>query len=103
MDTIEQKRIKTTKRTKKGRHEDRLNHWASHRMALVSPNVPVCQALKEKIKSEIERSSRRITDQFRDAVPYRPKLQDLKDAEGKSKKAIQMTKERIAEWMGDPK
>uniref|UniRef100_M1DIM7 Integrase core domain containing protein n=1 Tax=Solanum tuberosum TaxID=4113 RepID=M1DIM7_SOLTU len=27
-------------------------------MALISPNVPVCQALKEKIKSEIEMSSR---------------------------------------------
>uniref|UniRef100_M1DC79 Uncharacterized protein n=1 Tax=Solanum tuberosum TaxID=4113 RepID=M1DC79_SOLTU len=27
-------------------------------MAIVSPNTPVCQALKEKIKSAIERSSR---------------------------------------------
>ncbi|WMV08524.1 hypothetical protein MTR67_001909 [Solanum verrucosum] len=70
-------------------------------MDWVSPNVPVCQALKEKIKSPIDRSSRRVTEQFRDTVPYRPKLQDFKDVEGKSKKAIQMTKGRIAEWIGD--
>ncbi|KAG5571623.1 hypothetical protein H5410_061389 [Solanum commersonii] len=36
---------------KKTRPEDHLNHWASRRMALISHNVPVCQALKEKIKS----------------------------------------------------
>ncbi|WMV50369.1 hypothetical protein MTR67_043754 [Solanum verrucosum] len=47
-------------------------------------------------------SSRRVGEQFRDAVPYYPKLQDLKDAEGKSKNAIQMTKGQIIEWIGDP-
>uniref|UniRef100_M1DPU1 Uncharacterized protein n=1 Tax=Solanum tuberosum TaxID=4113 RepID=M1DPU1_SOLTU len=46
----------------------------------------VCQALKEIIKSAKERSSRRVAEQFRDVVPYRPKLQNLKDAEGKNKK-----------------
>ncbi|WMV29558.1 hypothetical protein MTR67_022943 [Solanum verrucosum] len=30
----------------------------------------VCQALKEKIKATIEESSRRVAEQFRDAVPY---------------------------------
>ncbi|WMV54947.1 hypothetical protein MTR67_048332 [Solanum verrucosum] len=55
-------------------------------MALISPNVPVCQALKEKIKSVIKRSSRRVVEQFRDVVPYRPKLQNLKDTEGKNKR-----------------
>uniref|UniRef100_M1A2T3 Uncharacterized protein n=1 Tax=Solanum tuberosum TaxID=4113 RepID=M1A2T3_SOLTU len=63
-------RNKAADRTKKRRPEDRLNHWASRRIALVSPNVPVCQALKEKIKSAIERSSRRIVEQFRDTMPY---------------------------------
>uniref|UniRef100_M1DP06 Uncharacterized protein n=1 Tax=Solanum tuberosum TaxID=4113 RepID=M1DP06_SOLTU len=62
----------------------------------------VCQAIKEKIKSAIEKSSRLVAEQFRNAVPYHPNLQDLKDAEGKRKKAIQMTKGRIAEWISDP-
>ncbi|KAG5580076.1 hypothetical protein H5410_050703 [Solanum commersonii] len=64
-------------------------------MSLVSPNAPAYQALKEKIKLAKERSSWRVVKLFRDAVLYRPKLQDLLDAEGKSKKAIQMTKGRI--------
>ncbi|WMV33111.1 hypothetical protein MTR67_026496 [Solanum verrucosum] len=38
----------------------------------------VCQALKEKIKSARERSSRRVAEQFRDAVLDRPKLQNLR-------------------------
>ncbi|KAG5614615.1 hypothetical protein H5410_014439 [Solanum commersonii] len=70
-------------------------------MALVSLNVPMYQALKEKIKLLIEKSSRQVVEQFRDAMPYRTKLQDLKDAEGKSKKAIQLTNGRITEWIGD--
>uniref|UniRef100_M1DVW0 Retrotransposon gag protein n=1 Tax=Solanum tuberosum TaxID=4113 RepID=M1DVW0_SOLTU len=36
---------------KKRRTEDRQNHWASRRMSLVLPNLPVCQVLKEKIES----------------------------------------------------
>ncbi|KAG5604928.1 hypothetical protein H5410_026420, partial [Solanum commersonii] len=31
---------KTTEKTKKRRHEDRLNHWVIRRMALTSPIVP---------------------------------------------------------------
>uniref|UniRef100_M1DE65 Putative plant transposon protein domain-containing protein n=1 Tax=Solanum tuberosum TaxID=4113 RepID=M1DE65_SOLTU len=42
---------------------------------MVSPNIPVCQALKKKIKSAIEKSSQRVTEQFRDAVLYRPKTE----------------------------
>ncbi|WMV09200.1 hypothetical protein MTR67_002585 [Solanum verrucosum] len=71
-------------------------------MALVLPNVPVYQALKEKIKSVIESSSPRVAERFRGTVLYCPKLQDLKDAEGKCKKVIQMTNGRISEWIGDP-
>ncbi|KAG5610155.1 hypothetical protein H5410_021436, partial [Solanum commersonii] len=44
------------------------------RMALTSSNVPMCQALKEKIKSAIEESSQRVAKRFRDAVLHRPKL-----------------------------
>uniref|UniRef100_M1DZ98 Uncharacterized protein n=1 Tax=Solanum tuberosum TaxID=4113 RepID=M1DZ98_SOLTU len=84
------------------RPENRLNHWASRRMALVLPNVPMCQALKVNIKSVIERSSRRVAEQFRDTMPYCPKLQDLMYAKGKSKNVIQMTKGGITKWIGDP-
>ncbi|KAG5579821.1 hypothetical protein H5410_050448 [Solanum commersonii] len=68
------KRNKAAERTKKIKHEDRLTHWVSHQTAMVSPNVPVCQTLKEKIKLAIERSNQRVAERFRDAVPYRPKL-----------------------------
>uniref|UniRef100_M1E001 Retrotransposon gag protein n=1 Tax=Solanum tuberosum TaxID=4113 RepID=M1E001_SOLTU len=44
------KRIKEAERTKKRKPEDRLNHWASRRLALIWPNVQACQALKDKIK-----------------------------------------------------
>uniref|UniRef100_M1DH69 Integrase core domain containing protein n=1 Tax=Solanum tuberosum TaxID=4113 RepID=M1DH69_SOLTU len=71
------KRDKEAETTKKRRPEDCRSHWASRRMALVSPNVPVCKVLKDKIKA-IERSSRRVAEWFREAVPYRPKLQSLK-------------------------
>uniref|UniRef100_M1DKA6 Uncharacterized protein n=1 Tax=Solanum tuberosum TaxID=4113 RepID=M1DKA6_SOLTU len=53
---------------------------------MVSPNVPVCQALKEKIKLAIERSSRRVGERFRDAMLYRPKLQNLKLLKAKVKR-----------------
>uniref|UniRef100_M1AUA2 Uncharacterized protein n=1 Tax=Solanum tuberosum TaxID=4113 RepID=M1AUA2_SOLTU len=56
-------------------------------MADVSPNVPVCQALKEKIKSAIERGNRRVAERFRDAVPHRPKLQNLKMLKAKAKRS----------------
>uniref|UniRef100_M1DAE4 Integrase core domain containing protein n=1 Tax=Solanum tuberosum TaxID=4113 RepID=M1DAE4_SOLTU len=58
MDTIEEKRTRQLNKTKKRRPEDCLTHWASRRTTMIWPNVPVCQALKEKIKSAIERSSR---------------------------------------------
>ncbi|WMV25120.1 hypothetical protein MTR67_018505 [Solanum verrucosum] len=53
---------------------------------MILPKVPVCQALKEKIKSTIERSSRRVAEQFRYAVLDRPKLQNLKMLKAKEKK-----------------
>uniref|UniRef100_M1DQH2 Uncharacterized protein n=1 Tax=Solanum tuberosum TaxID=4113 RepID=M1DQH2_SOLTU len=43
-----------------------------------------------------------VAKQFRDAVPYRPKFQNLKDAEGKSRMVMKVTKGRIADWIGDP-
>ncbi|KAG5589976.1 hypothetical protein H5410_040490, partial [Solanum commersonii] len=86
------KRNKATEKTKKRRPEDRLNHWASHQMAIVSPNVPMCQALKEKIKSAIKMSSCAIS----------PKVTELEVAEVQSKKTMELTKGQIAEWIGDP-
>ncbi|KAG5586055.1 hypothetical protein H5410_046489 [Solanum commersonii] len=50
---------------KKRRPEDRLNHWVSHRMALVSPNVPVAIS---------------------------PKVTELEVAEGQCSKAMNQTK-----------
>ncbi|KAH0679272.1 hypothetical protein KY284_020357 [Solanum tuberosum] len=38
---FDNERNKAAERTKKRRPEDHLNHWASRRMALVSPNVPL--------------------------------------------------------------
>ncbi|KAG5580867.1 hypothetical protein H5410_051494 [Solanum commersonii] len=75
----------TAERTKKIRPDDRLTHWASRQMAMISPKALVCQALKEKIKSAIERSSRQVTKWFRDAVLDHPKLQNLKMLKAKAK------------------
>uniref|UniRef100_M1DVC7 Uncharacterized protein n=1 Tax=Solanum tuberosum TaxID=4113 RepID=M1DVC7_SOLTU len=69
-------RNKAAERTKKTRPGDRLIHWASRRMSITSPKVSVCQALKEKIKSAMEWSSRRVAEWFRDAVFDHPKLQN---------------------------
>uniref|UniRef100_M1D8U9 Uncharacterized protein n=1 Tax=Solanum tuberosum TaxID=4113 RepID=M1D8U9_SOLTU len=85
MDTKEQKRNKAAEKTKKRRHGDHLAHWASHRMDMISPKAPVCQALKEKIKSAIEWSSRRVAERFRDAVLDRPKQQNVRMLKAKVK------------------
>uniref|UniRef100_M1DFN2 Putative plant transposon protein domain-containing protein n=1 Tax=Solanum tuberosum TaxID=4113 RepID=M1DFN2_SOLTU len=54
-------------------------------MAMISPKVPVCQALKKKIESAIQKRSGRVTEPFRDAVLDRPKLQNLKMLKAKKK------------------
>ncbi|KAG5610208.1 hypothetical protein H5410_021489 [Solanum commersonii] len=64
---------------KKRRHDDRLTHWASHRMAMISSKAPVCQALKVKTKPAIERSSQRVAEWFCDAVLDHPKANLLVD------------------------
>ncbi|WMV30761.1 hypothetical protein MTR67_024146 [Solanum verrucosum] len=74
MDTNEQKGTRQLKEQRKEGLMIRLTHWASHRLAMISPKVPVRQALKEKIKWAIERSSRHVAERFRDAVLDRPKL-----------------------------
>ncbi|KAG5589650.1 hypothetical protein H5410_040164 [Solanum commersonii] len=56
------KRNRAAEKTKKRRPDDRLTHWASCQMTMILPNVPVCQALNEKIKSGMERSSRCVTE-----------------------------------------
>uniref|UniRef100_M1DS29 Uncharacterized protein n=1 Tax=Solanum tuberosum TaxID=4113 RepID=M1DS29_SOLTU len=83
---MSKKRNKTVERTNNRGTDDRLTHWASHRMATILPKVPVCQTLKEKIKSAIERRSRQVTEWFRDAVLDRPKLQNLKMLKAKAKR-----------------
>uniref|UniRef100_M1DCM7 Uncharacterized protein n=1 Tax=Solanum tuberosum TaxID=4113 RepID=M1DCM7_SOLTU len=86
LDNNGQKRNKVAKRTKKRRLVDRLIHWASHRTVTISPKVPVCQALKEKIKSAIEKGSRCVVEWFRDAVLDHPKLQNLRMLKAKGKR-----------------
>ncbi|KAG5571536.1 hypothetical protein H5410_061302, partial [Solanum commersonii] len=73
--TLLSKRTKAAERMKKRRLEDRLTHWASRRMALVSPNVL-------------------------DVIS--PKVTEPEDAEGKSKTAMKMTKRWITEWINNP-
>uniref|UniRef100_M1D9Z9 Uncharacterized protein n=1 Tax=Solanum tuberosum TaxID=4113 RepID=M1D9Z9_SOLTU len=84
--TLMRKRNKAAKRTKKRRSDDRLTHWTSRRMAIVLPKVPVCQALKEKLKSAIKKSSQRVGERFRDVVLDQPKLQNLKMLKAKEKR-----------------
>uniref|UniRef100_M1DXL8 Polyprotein protein n=1 Tax=Solanum tuberosum TaxID=4113 RepID=M1DXL8_SOLTU len=80
------KRNKAVKRTKKRGPDDRLTKWASRRMAMISPKVVVFQALKEKIKSALERRSWRGAERFRGAVLDHPKLQNLKMLKAKAKR-----------------
>ncbi|WMV58962.1 hypothetical protein MTR67_052347 [Solanum verrucosum] len=55
-------------------------------MAIISPKVPVCQAMKVKIKSVRKRSSRRVAGWFHDVVLDRPKLQNLRMLKAKAKR-----------------
>jgi len=68
-------------------------------MAIISPKVLVCQDLKEKINSAIERSSRRAV--LRCSVGM-SNVTELEDAQGQSKKTMELTKGRIAELIGEP-
>lgn len=63
-------------------------------MALVLPNVSVCQALKDKIKSVIGRNSQQVVERFHDTVLYHPKLLNMKMYKAKSKKEMEWTKGR---------
>uniref|UniRef100_M1DS88 Integrase core domain containing protein n=1 Tax=Solanum tuberosum TaxID=4113 RepID=M1DS88_SOLTU len=47
-------------------------------------------------------SSRRVAERFRDAVIGSPTVTELEDAEGQRKKAMKLTKGRIAELIVDP-
>ncbi|WMV25754.1 hypothetical protein MTR67_019139 [Solanum verrucosum] len=47
-------------------------------MALTSPKVLVCVVLKEKIKLAMKMRSQRVAEQFREATPYRPMIQNAK-------------------------
>uniref|UniRef100_M1D975 Uncharacterized protein n=1 Tax=Solanum tuberosum TaxID=4113 RepID=M1D975_SOLTU len=85
-DTNLQKGTKRAERRKKRELGDHQVHLASRRMTITSPKVPVCQALKDKIKLARERSSQRIAKWFRDAVLDCPKLQTLRMLKAKARK-----------------
>ncbi|WMV19550.1 hypothetical protein MTR67_012935 [Solanum verrucosum] len=51
-----------------------------------SSNVPVCLALKKKVRFARKGSSRRITEQFREASSYRPMIQNAKMLKAKAKR-----------------
>uniref|UniRef100_M1D8H0 Uncharacterized protein n=1 Tax=Solanum tuberosum TaxID=4113 RepID=M1D8H0_SOLTU len=84
---------------KKKRSDDPLTHWASRRVAMILPKVPACQAIKGKIKSAIEMSTRQMDPR---CSARSPKVTELEDAEGQIKKAMELTKWQIKEWIGDP-
>ena len=84
---------------KKIRSDDPLSHWASIRIDMVSPKVLVGKALNNKVNSVREKSSGRVTKRFHDVFSQSYKF---KDTQGQSKKAIELTKGPINEWIGDP-
>ncbi|KAG5630812.1 hypothetical protein H5410_002529, partial [Solanum commersonii] len=83
---------------KKKRPDHRLTHWVSRQVAMISPKVSACQAIKEKIKWAIERSSRQMVPR---CSARSPKVIELKDAEGQIKMEMELTKWQITEWIGD--
>lgn len=83
MDTIDIKRIRQLKEQKK-RPKDLLTPWASCRTTLVSHDVLVCQALKNKFESIIERMGYwQISKRLRDAVPYHTKYETTRKLKAK--------------------
>uniref|UniRef100_M1DFC5 Integrase core domain containing protein n=1 Tax=Solanum tuberosum TaxID=4113 RepID=M1DFC5_SOLTU len=66
-------------------------------MAMISPKVTVCQALKEKIKSVMGWSSRRVAERFCDAVFDRPKLQNVRMLKAKITQEIWRLADRFGE------
>ncbi|WMV50396.1 hypothetical protein MTR67_043781 [Solanum verrucosum] len=75
-----------TRQLKEQRKEGMLIAYSTGRVAEWSPKVLVCQALKEKIMSAIERSSRRVAERFRNAVLDRPQLQNFRMLKAKAKR-----------------
>ncbi|WMV37659.1 hypothetical protein MTR67_031044 [Solanum verrucosum] len=61
---------------------------------MVSPNVPACQALKDKIKSVSHGMVPRCS-------VISPKVTELEVAKGQSKNVMKLSKGRIVEWIGD--
>ncbi|KAG5606062.1 hypothetical protein H5410_027554, partial [Solanum commersonii] len=86
-------------RTKKRRPEDRLNHWASRRMAIVSPNVSSLEG-ENQVGNRKEQLASRQTVLRCSAIS--PKVIELEVAEGQSKKVMELTKWWITEWIRDP-
>ncbi|KAG5585628.1 hypothetical protein H5410_046062 [Solanum commersonii] len=100
--TLMSKRNNAVERTKKRRYKNRLNHLGNCQMAMVSPNVQLCQALKESLvddRKEQPVSCRMIPQ----CNAISPKIGGLEVAEGQSRKAMELTltKGQIAEWIAD--
>uniref|UniRef100_M1DEP1 Uncharacterized protein n=1 Tax=Solanum tuberosum TaxID=4113 RepID=M1DEP1_SOLTU len=85
MDANEQK---GTKWLKEGRKNGLTIAKSIRRVAerpTTSPNVPVCLALKKKVKFARKGSSWGIIEQFRKASPYHPMIQNVKMLKEKAK------------------
>ncbi len=70
-------------------------------MDMISPKVQMCQDQKEKIMSARERNNQHVAEWFRDALIRLSKVPELEDTEGQSKKAMELTKGWISEWLRD--